>query len=64
MQERWLVLAGIRVSFFSPKELQVDMLYVRCLAERNYVARLSTLVVSLKDVGGFSHQNAVYYAVK
>lgn len=41
-----------------------DMPCVRGLKERLYIARLSTLVVSLKGVTGFSNQMDVYTVLR
>lgn len=43
------------VSFLGLRQLQLDMSYVSCLAEREYVTRLSTLVVLLTGVDDFSN---------
>lgn len=47
-------------SFLASNDVRLDMSYVRCPKGREYVARLWTLVVSMKGANGLSDQVDVY----
>lgn len=59
-KKRWIVLDRNPVLFSDPDRLHLDMPYVRCPVDREYFARLSTLVFSPKNFTGVSDHYSVY----
>lgn len=62
-KNRWLVFDRNRASLLGSEKLQLVFPYAGCPKEREYVLRLSTFPVLLKDISGSSEQVFVYTAL-